>query len=811
MNFPLISEYIESIRFAEENFDKLKALRPALDDSGNPIMSSGNYAVVFKMQDSSTGELFAIKCFTKEEPQREENYIKIASELQFVDSPYILKVEYLQKELFVHSSHSEESEFPVLKMPWVEGKTLGAYISDNYDNSFIISQLAYNFCKLGQWLLPQDFAHGDLKPDNIIIRQNGMPVLVDYDGMYVPSMKGASPQEIGSPGFRHPSRIEGTFNEHIDDFAIAVIALSLCVLSKDLSAFYSLKANDFSLFSEEDFTDLAQTEGIKHILKTIEDNNVKKLWGLLLLVLSETDLSSVSFRLLSIPLPSLEEDYLSKCSLSAEEEKLISSVINCGEGYLLDKSGKRLLNYQPRKDSIVPEGIEIICSRSMQGHGGVPTRKHITLPESLKAIGAIAFANNESIDTFTIPHGVEFIEPNNPFGGCMSLSDIQVLSPKFIISGHCLYNSDYSILYSSLFGVEDDVLIIHPNTRIIAANAFWGQLYKRIVLPEGLQKIGYAAFKNCAALEEIKLPTSLEVIENEAFSKCESLREIHLPNMLKRIGSMAFHKCTALTSLEIPSSVDYIGLSVFCGCESLKRVYIPNTIKTFGSKHNLNSESFVNEGYGGSRDFISYKYGGMFCECKSLEFVHLPSSTRIISLRDFRMCESIKHIVIPEGVETIEKGAFSGCIALEQIMLPSSLRVIGERCFNNCTSLKSIIVPEGVETIEREAFYNCADLEHITLPSTLREIPRRCFSGCTSLKTFKVPEGVESLDFPFSNCTSLETIELPRTLQTIKGALNRVFWHCPLKLIINHSSVKLESLITSYPEMCIKYDNDINE
>ncbi len=66
MNYPLISEYVDTIRSAEDNFDKLSDLRPVLDGNGNPVMSSGNFAVVFKMQNINTGKLYAVKCFTKE-------------------------------------------------------------------------------------------------------------------------------------------------------------------------------------------------------------------------------------------------------------------------------------------------------------------------------------------------------------------------------------------------------------------------------------------------------------------------------------------------------------------------------------------------------------------------------------------------------------------------------------------------------------------------------------------------------------------------------------------------------------------------
>ena len=81
MNFPLISEYIDAIRLAEDNFDKLSNLRPVLDGNGNPIMSSGNFAVVFKMKEVNDGRYYAVKCFLKEQEGRNERYQEIADEL----------------------------------------------------------------------------------------------------------------------------------------------------------------------------------------------------------------------------------------------------------------------------------------------------------------------------------------------------------------------------------------------------------------------------------------------------------------------------------------------------------------------------------------------------------------------------------------------------------------------------------------------------------------------------------------------------------------------------------------------------------
>ena len=57
MNYPLISEYIEAVKAAEDNFKELTYLRPVLDNDAQPVMTSGNFAVVFKMQDKETDKL----------------------------------------------------------------------------------------------------------------------------------------------------------------------------------------------------------------------------------------------------------------------------------------------------------------------------------------------------------------------------------------------------------------------------------------------------------------------------------------------------------------------------------------------------------------------------------------------------------------------------------------------------------------------------------------------------------------------------------------------------------------------------------
>ena len=206
MTYPLISQYVESILSAEDNFDKLTNLRPVLGADGKPVMTSGNFAVVFKMKDSQTGKLYAVKCFLKDQPNRAESYKMIADELENVSSTFLTKFKYLDKELFVDSNNTDETEFPVLQMDWIDGVNLDQYLRQHLGDQYALRMLAYQFSKLVMWLMPQPFAHGDIKPDNIMVRSDGSLVLIDYDGMYVPAMAGQKARELGSPDFRHPSR-----------------------------------------------------------------------------------------------------------------------------------------------------------------------------------------------------------------------------------------------------------------------------------------------------------------------------------------------------------------------------------------------------------------------------------------------------------------------------------------------------------------------------------------------------------------------------------------------------------------------------
>ena len=251
MNYPSISDYIEALRDAEDSLSELKDLRLVYDDQGHPIMSSGNFAVVFKMQ-APTGEYHALKCFLRDQEERSERYRLIAEELQYVQSTYLVKFRYLESELFVDVPNTGGEEYPVLLMDWVDGIPLDQYLKTILDNQYKKDLLAYRFSLLARWLVTQPFAHGDLKPDNICVRDDGSLVLLDYDGMYVPALSGRKPLEQGSPHYRHPLRSTLPFDEHIDDYSLSLILLSLRAIALDETLYVRYSSHEYLLLSEQD-------------------------------------------------------------------------------------------------------------------------------------------------------------------------------------------------------------------------------------------------------------------------------------------------------------------------------------------------------------------------------------------------------------------------------------------------------------------------------------------------------------------------------------------------------------------------------
>ena len=725
MQYPLISEYVKAIQDAGDNLEQLAHLTPVLDDHGEPYRSSGAFAVVFKMQDKSSGKYYALKCFTEEQQGRAEAYHQIADELDLLDSPYITSVKYMEKELFV-DSQCEEDEFPVLLMDWVDGETMEAYIAANYRNQSAMLMLSYRFGKMAAWLRTQSFSHGDIKPDNIIVRPDGSLTLVDYDGMFVSSMKGCKSPTIGTKDFCHPLRTVDDFDETIDDFSLASIALSLKAISMKSTLLDIYGASDRLLFSENDYRNPSNSKVISALQELMCDKDFCTLYSLFMLALARKELSTCSFRLFIGEKPILPQT-IEDLSTKATEDELKEALVD-EWGVKYSKDGRKLLKapqglngtYSIRKgtkivcdeafrwskfigcdsltdivildrvtriaefefcccdsltDIVIPEGVTSIGDRAFNNCSALSS---IVIPDSVTSIGESAFKNCISLKSFGIPSSVTSIG-FVAFKGCKSLSSLVIPESVVNLNGNpfCGWYGELKCL-SPYFIYDNKVLFDKDKSKIIA---FRDKDTTSYVIPDGVTSIGDGAFWDCSSLTSLVIPESVTSIGDYAFCCCESLTDIVIPDRVTRIGEFAFSGCESLTDIVLPEGVTSIGRSAFKNCISLTDIVIPDSVTSIGD----------------------YAFSG----CESLTDIVLPDGVTSIGDRAFDGCRSLSSVVIPDRVTSVGEYAFHYCFSLTGIVIPDSVTSIGGGAFCGCWSLSSLVIPDSVTSIGNESLRGC--------------------------------------------------------------------------------------------------------
>ncbi len=606
MQYPLLSEYVSAITHASENLDQLKHLEVVQDEHGEPYRSSGAFAVVFKMRDPRTGQLYALKCFTEEQEGRAEAYRKIEEELEVAGTTYLTSMRYYERELFVDSSVSSESEFPVLLMDWVEGSTMELYIREHYRDSYAMEMLCYRFCRLAAYLRSQPFAHGDVKPDNIMVSDTGTLTLIDYDGMFVPSMQGESSPTLGTEEFRHPLRTPELFDATIDDFALASIALSLRAIALDSQLLDQYGAPDRLLFSASDYRDLAQSKVMQAIWKLVGDKDLCKLVGLFVLAHAVQSLASSSFQLFSTTRP--EKPVVVPLSTKVTDEDLAEAYID-EDGVKFSPDRKRLLRAPAYLVSYtIPDTVTVLCDS--------------------------AFYYCESLTTLTIPASVTTIGAN-PF----SVPKLKLCnrSSHFYVEDNVLFTADKSQLIA--YCSTQASYSIPNSVTSIGNHAFEYSSLTSLTIPNSVTSIGNHAFEY-SSLTSLTIPNSVTSIGDSAFSWCMSLTSLTIPYSVTSIGYRAFFRCTSLTSLTIPDSVTAIGAGAFGYCKSLTSLAIPNSVTAIGDN--------------------------TFFGCSNLTSLTIPDSVTSIGYGAFRRCSNLTSLTIPDSVTSIGDSALYECKNLNQ-------------------------------------------------------------------------------------------------------------------------------------------------
>lgn len=228
----------------------LRNTLPAVDRLGMPLVTSGQFAYVYKLNSMNGNGNFAVRCFRGYLGDRDQRYRAIQEHLHTSPVSYVSEFSYASEGILVSGQR-----FPILFMKWIDGPTLDVYIGEMINRPEVLLHLSEEWLRLLSALRTSGIAHGDLQHGNIIV-EHGQLRLVDHDGIFVPTMSEWTASEVGHQHYQHPRRDARHFDEKLDNFSSLVIYLTLLALA-DRPSLWQEHHDENLIFTKADFIDPA--------------------------------------------------------------------------------------------------------------------------------------------------------------------------------------------------------------------------------------------------------------------------------------------------------------------------------------------------------------------------------------------------------------------------------------------------------------------------------------------------------------------------------------------------------------------------
>ncbi len=279
--WPQGTDYNEAIQSPDLCFEDpdLRRGTPALNPLGLPMPRSGNFADVYEVRAHDGGQSWAVKCFTRRVDGLQQRYQAISTHLQQANLPFAVQFQYLDRGIRIRGAW-----YPVLKMRWVEGFTLNTFIQDHLDKPQLLQKLAQMWVSLARQLREARIAHADLQHGNVLLVPRGDDKLglrlIDYDGMWVPTLAQSPSGELGHASFQHPQRQrDSIYSLEVDRFSHLAIYTALRCLAIGGAALWTRYDNgDNLLFRQADFEEPGSSALLRELWKH-PDPTVRALAG----------------------------------------------------------------------------------------------------------------------------------------------------------------------------------------------------------------------------------------------------------------------------------------------------------------------------------------------------------------------------------------------------------------------------------------------------------------------------------------------------------------------------------------------------
>ena len=240
--------------------------------------------------------------------------------------------------------------------------------------------------------------------------------------------------------------------------------------------------------------------------------------------------------------------------------------------------------------------------------------------------------------------------------------------------------------------------VVIPNSvTVIGNNAFQGAaLLKKVTLSNALETMGKAMFKDCVALASIKIPATIKNIPVDAFLNCKSLAKVDLGSV-ETIGKYAFANCEKLIVIELPATLTELDPMSFYGCKALEAVNVKDGNAKFKSAEGVVITADENNEFNTLALYPAGKQGGYavaedikfiadraFYDCDNLTEVTFSDSIERIGTESFFDCDALLTITLPEGARNVGDYAFASCNELREFVVNSNLTEYAENAFDGC-------------------------------------------------------------------------------------------------------------------------------
>lgn len=409
----------------------------------------------------------------------------------------------------------------------------------------------------------------------------------------------------------------------------------------------------------------------------------------------------------------------------------------------------------------------------------ISTMTSVTIPQSIKTIGAKAFIGCTSLKTIKIGGIIEYCGEN-------AFSETAISKP--------IYTGKTLVYYPA----NQKAFKINEGTETILEYAFSDcKELTSIVIPSSVRKLSINSFANCNNLENIVVAEGNKTFDSR--NNCNAIiltsedkiirgcKNSSIPDGIKTIGRLSFAN-TNLSQIEIPNSVTAIEDSAFYNCE-LSSITIPESVKKIGANAFVKNKKLAVVNFNAiDCDTMEEKFPA-FEQCMSLTSVNFGDNVKIIPAYSFKGCTEIRYATLSNSVKKIGKKAFSECKMLSYLELPNSVEKVDDSCFYESGISEPVhseilfayfppnydteySIPEGIKTIAQKSFHYARNLKSVAIPNSVTKIEELAFAECTGLETVVMSTNIETIEpKSFWYCPKLKEITLPNTLKCIENEL----------------------------------------